>query len=299
MRGSNPPFFMLKTILYFLFLFDALFIQAQSEMVRSLQQHVRFLAADSLKGRATGSKEEAFVNQYLIQNLRRAKNVSMLHWRYSFTKEKQIYNSEMVGCFVNNKSKKTILISAHVDHIGWGSNLSLSHKNNEVHNGADDNASGVALVLELQKLLVLENLGVNVLFVFYSGHELGLFGSEYLVNNLSKKWKNILLTLNFDMVGRMDKELQKVFVSSSDSLKGKFNSAFTQCNLIEADDQRLLSLDCSHFHKRGIPSATFSTGMHNDYHKTSDDEKYINYQGIEILLNAIHTWLMLNYKTDN
>ncbi len=286
----------MKKLFLIVLLFINFWVNTQSHLELQLKKHVQFLASDTLKGRATGSEEEKLVNNYLIANFKKSRKSKIHKWNYSFVKDKVSYQSEMIGCFVNNKCDITLLITAHVDHIGLGSNLSLSYKENEIHNGADDNASGVAVLLELQRLLVQKKLNVNILFIAYTGHELGLYGSKYFSENSSKKYKKIVLNLNFDMIGRMDKSLMNVYVSASESLKHSFKNEFSAVNLIEADKSRLLSLDCSHFHLKGIPSATFTTGIHNDYHKTSDDEQYINYNGMIKITFALEKWILDNYR---
>lgn len=267
---------------------------AQIEL--QLKKHVSFLASDDLKGRQTGSAEEKKVNQYLLSNFATSKKSKIQRWNYSFVKDKITFQSEMIGCFVNNNCDKTLLITAHVDHIGLGSKLSLSFKENEIHNGADDNASGVAILLELQRFLEQKKLKANILFIAYTGHELGLYGSKYFSENISKKYKKIVLNLNFDMIGRLDKNIRNVYISSSESLKHSFKNEFSDVNFVQADNSRLLSLDCSHFHLMGIPSATFTTGIHNDYHKTTDDEEYINYDGMVKILISIENWILKHYS---
>lgn len=277
-------------------LFTFISFLTESQIDLQLKKHVCFLSSDSLKGRQTGSVEEKQVNNYLRSNFITSKKSKIQQWDYSFVKNTVTYQSQMIGCYVNNKCDITLLITAHVDHIGLGSNLSLSYKENEIHNGADDNASGVALMIELQRLLVQKKLKANILFIAYTGHELGLFGSKFFIENISKKYKKIVLNLNFDMIGRMDKSLTNVYVSASETLKSSFKSEFSNINLIEVDSTRLLSLDCSHFHLKGIPSATFTTGIHNDYHKTSDDEQYINYDGIMKILISTENWILKHYS---
>ena len=279
-----------------LVLFTFITFLTVSQIDLQLKKHVCFLSSDSLKGRQTGSVEEKQVNNYLRSNFITSKKSKIQQWDYSFVKNNVNYQSQMIGCYVNNKCDITLLITAHVDHIGLGSNLSLSYKENEIHNGADDNASGVALLIELQRLLIQKELNANILFIAYTGHELGLFGSKYFSENIKKKYKKIVLNLNFDMIGRMDKTLTNVYVSASETLKSSFKSEFSGVNIIEADSSRLLSLDCSHFHLMGIPSATFTTGIHNDYHKTSDDERYINYDGIQKILISTNDWILKRYS---
>ena len=195
----------------------------------------------------------------------------------------------MKGFFVNNHSNKTILIGAHIDHIGYGDQLSLSYKSDEIHNGADDNASGVAVLIELCKLLSSEKLGVNFLIVPFTAHEIGTFGSQYLAEHLPKKVKNILLMINLDMVGRMDPSSNALYASLSDP--GLFPKPNNFCKLVATDNKKIQLLDSKHFVAKGIPAISFSTGMHADYHKTSDDLQYLNLDGMVRVCLFLHDYL--------
>lgn len=121
----------------------------------------------------------------------------------------------MITAFVDRKSTKTILVGAHIDHLGLGGELSKSPGKNEVHPGADDNASGVAMLIELHNYFTEHNSTCNLLFVAYTGHELGLYGSEHLSKHWKKGWKTLYRVYNFDMIGRMDTLQPKLLYSSN------------------------------------------------------------------------------------
>ncbi len=266
---------------------------AQSDSVvcvNQLKSHISFLASDSMKGRSTGSKEEKLANIYVRENWA-SKNgkTEFLIWNYSIYTLEDTIQSQMIGNFINNKSKQTILIGAHIDHIGLGGKLSKSYGKHDVHNGADDNASGVGLLIELQRYYSTKRLPFNLLFVAFTGHEIGTYGSEYLAQHLDKKFGELFCMLNFDMIGRMDPSSQKLYVSCSESLAQSFNTS--ELTLSIADSTRLTILDSQHFLNQGIPSATFTTGMHDDYHRISDDAKFINYAGMYQILLFFENWI--------
>ena len=270
--------------------------QTDSLCLMNLRQHVLYLASDSLEGRATGSEGEKLANRYVLNQFVAVKRKSkFLTWTFDIQKDSLHLQSEMVGAFINNKAKQTLLIGAHIDHIGYGGELSKSIGKHEIHNGADDNASGVALLIELEKYLVKQKLPFNVLLVAFSGHEIGTYGSSYLAQHWDKKFGNIFCMLNMDMMGRMDMNSKKLLVSCSDTLASAFPSNAIQVQ--QTDHSRLALLDTKHFVSETIPCATFTTGMHNDYHKTSDDAVYLNFDGMLLELNYLENWILVFAKS--
>lgn len=278
------------------FLLNALVGKAQTDSVSCINQlknHISYLASDSMKGRSTGSKEEKLANVYVRENwTSKKRKTEVITWNYPIFISDDTIQSQMIGNFINNKSEQTLLIGAHIDHIGLGGKLSKSFGKLDVHNGADDNASGVALLIELQRYYSTKKLPFNILFVAFTGHEIGTYGSAYLSQHLDHKFGQLFCMLNFDMVGRMDPSSKKLFVSCSESLSPSFNTS--ELTLSMADSTRLSILDTQHFINQGIPSATFTTGMHDDYHRTSDDSEFINYAGMYQILLFFENWI--NYQ---
>lgn len=287
----------MKQILVFfcavLFLMDS---NAQSELQMNLKRHVSYLASDSLKGRATGSIEESLANDYVISQWTECRKTKILRWSFDLTDDSTVLHSKMIACFVDNKKDSTILISAHIDHIGFGGKLSMSRKNDEIHNGADDNASGVAWLIELQKELVQKKLNYNLLFVPFTAHEIGLFGSEYLAKNLPKKARKIALVINADMIGRQQINPSNLYVSCQDELVEKIKRGKWDYKLQFTGTRKLELLDTKHFAEVGIPCITISTGQHVDYHKTSDKSEYINYDGLEKITSSWIEWVSVFYQ---
>jgi len=265
-----------------------LFAQVDSVIFNRLQLHITYLASDSLHGRATGTKDEILANNYLIEAFKKSRKCKI--YKLNYTIHDSI-SSEMVTCFVNNKAENTLLIGAHLDHIGMGGEFSKSFGKTDVHNGADDNASGVALLIELQRFIEDKKMPFNVLFVAYTGHEIGLYGSEYIAHNWNKKWKTLSGVVNFDMMGRMDHSSRMVFLSCNEQADSIFETP-KLFNIKFTDRKKVELLDSKHFLNLGIPCCTFSTGMHNDYHRITDDPKYINYEGLYSELEYFQTWLI-------
>lgn len=242
-----------------------------------------------MKGRSAGSPEELAAGIYFIEKTGKKRKSRKRSWEFQATKKNDsLVNSTMFGRLVGNKSTTTLIIGAHIDHIGYGDDLSLSHKETGIHNGADDNASGVAALIELHNRLVKKKLPFNILFVAFTAHEIGTFGSEYLSNHLGND--DYICMLNMDMIGRMDPTDLKLYVSENDSLFTSFASS--HCKIVPISDKRVMELDTKHFIAQRIPAATFTTGQHNDYHKTSDDEQYIHYKGIAATVLTLEEWIL-------
>lgn len=285
---SFIPFFIVTTINI---LAGQAFCQTDTlGMHERLKQTVLFLASDSMKGRSTGTPEELYAGRYFLEQTAKYKHSKTCKWTFKATKKDSVVvTSTMYGRFINNHSNYTLLVGAHIDHIGYGDNLSLSHRDSGIHNGADDNASGVAALIEMHNYLATKKLPFNLLFVPFTAHEVGTFGSAYLANHLPRKVKNLFCMINLDMIGRMDPAEKKLYIAATDSLFKNQYSTFL--NLSQTDNKRLFQLDCKHFVTKGIPTATFTTGVHVDYHKISDDEKYINYNGIIATTLFLENWI--------
>lgn len=183
----------------------------------------------------------------------------------------------------NGDSKRVIVIGAHMDHLGMGTSTSLSAGEHAVHNGADDNASGVAVVLELAKALSKTDSAkrpFDLVFMTFGAEEMGLLGSKHYVTGLGERAKSdIVAMLNFDMVGRLgDEGLQVAGVGTSsvwpDLVEGSKGEL-----VVKTTDDGYGPSDHGSFYEAGIPVLHFFTGSHSDYHKPTDDVDKINFDG--------------------
>jgi hypothetical protein len=179
-----------------------------------------------------------------------------------------------------------VIIGAHHDHLGMGGPGSGSRALDTIaiHNGADDNASGVAAVIELaEKAAAEKNNRRTIIFATFGAEEMGLVGSRAFVNNPPVDLKKVVAMFNFDMVGRLDT------TSNSLSIGGTKTSLETEDILKSLNPGFSLSLsgegtgpsDHSSFYLQGIPVFFVSTGAHSDYHTPSDDAEFINYKGVQ------------------
>lgn len=192
---------------------------------------------------------------------------------------------------IDNGAKTTVVIGAHYDHLGFGEHGSLHRGEKAIHNGADDNASGIALMIELARRLKTSELkGNNYLFAAFSGEEMGLYGSKHLVKNLGDEIKNVNYMLNFDMVGRlrvMERNLQANGFGTSPAWRVIQNIPSDSLR-IKTSDSGIGPSDHTSFYLKDVPVLHFFTGAHEDYHKPGDDAEFVNYSGIASILKLCY-----------
>lgn len=188
---------------------------------------------------------------------------------------------------INNRADSTIIIGAHYDHLGLGGPKSLSLVNNKIHPGADDNASGVAMMLMLARYL--EDSGskkYNYLFIAFSAEEEGLYGSQAFAAGKLYKPAKTKLMLNLVMVGRLDTRVPvlKIMRSGNEKKYDALLGHLTGNNFgLHITAENINYTDAEAFIKNNIPSFSFSTGVSDDYHKITDTPDKINYAGMETI----------------
>ncbi len=190
--------------------------------------------------------------------------------------------------YINNKAPLTVVIGAHYDHLGYnelGGSTYRKQQNEkpQVHNGADDNASGTAALIELAELLQKSPYrNHNYLFIAFSGEEEGLLGSHYFVDHPTLPIEKIDYMINMDMVGRLD-TVKNSFSISGTGTSPRWDSilpAIHQDSLhVKYDASGTGASDHTSFYNVGVPVLHFFTGNHSDYHKPSDDWELINFKG--------------------
>lgn len=185
-----------------------------------------------------------------------------------------------------------VVIGAHYDHLGMGGRGSLAaSKEPQVHNGADDNASGTSGLIELAEYFASNknHLKRSILFIAFAAEELGLLGSKYFVDNPTVPLNNIVAMINMDMIGRLNENRLTIYGTGTSPkwkpLLNQLNGDSTfKFNFI---DGGFGPSDHSSFYAKNIPVLFFFTGTHQDYHKPSDDYDKINYPGMEKVLKLI------------
>ena len=196
--------------------------------------------------------------------------------------------------WIDNKSTKTVVIGAHYDHVGITKGKGTGPQP-AIHNGADDNASGTAVLLELARWAMNnESLKYNYIFVAFSAEEKGLFGSKAFCTREWVNNDNIVYMLNLDMVGRLGSQgdtVSALGVASSpvweNLLAGIEFSGFSIKKIKGAPPFS----DHAPFLKKDIPVMYFTTGLHPDYHTPADDTELINFKGMAELVAYIRLFI--------
>ena len=292
-------------ILIFFALLLTFKIEAQTES--QIHTDVVFLADDKLEGRATGTNGEKAAADYIAKRFKEIglepkgtngyfqdftfKPKTHPHGKVDYTdtiSENVITGRNVLG-FINNNATHTIIIGAHFDHLGYGDDGSLYRgKEKLIHNGADDNASGVAVLLNLAEKLKDTNKGNNYLVMTFSGEEMGLLGSNYFVKHATIPLDSANYMLNMDMVGRLKKDnaLAVYGLGTSPYFKQVVEAYNDKFKLIKKESGVGPS-DHTSFYLNDLPVLHFFTGQHEDYHRPSDDYDKLNYKGMETISNYI------------
>lgn len=194
-----------------------------------------------------------------------------------------------VAGYIDNGKPSTVIIGGHYDHLGFGSDNSLYTGEPAIHNGADDNASGTAAVIEIAKYLKTTSAkNNNYIFIAFSAEEKGLIGSSFFTKSeIFNKYK-ISYMLNLDMVGRLDsvkKNLDIMGTGTSAIWDTLINTTKSEKLKIKKSNSGYSSSDQLSFYLKDIPVLFFFTGTHADYHKPSDDINKINFQGEVDIVN--------------
>jgi len=273
-------------------------LSAQNIEIKKLKKHIYFLADDKLQGRATGSAELEKAAKYIEKEFKKykLKPLGTQGFRQPFeakvrrvTVADSIRKAENIIGFLDNGAPYTIVIGAHYDHLGlgnFGGTREPAHIG-QIHNGADDNASGVAGLLELARYYSSNKVKekYNLLFIAFSAEELGLIGSKYWTEHPTLPLDNIHWMLNMDMIGRYNPEngLAVIGYGTSSKFPTIFENISTPIKINKSRDGNGGS-DQTSFYRKHIPVLFFHTGGHDDYHKATDDADKINYEALKAIL---------------
>jgi len=298
-------------------LFPNLVLSQNAVVSAGLKQTVLVLSSDSLEGRLTGSIGETKAANYLVNQLqhigvRPIENQFTFPFSYTYKSNphdtSSVSSIDIIGWnvvgFIDNRREQTIVIGAHYDHLGRNEHHNSTDINSfgEIHNGADDNASGVAAVLEVARELVENDIteSSNFIFAFFSGEEDGLVGSKAFLEDSVFQSLKISCMLNLDMVGRLD-SLYKLHVGGFGT-SPVFPLTLSTNNLfnlkLEIDSSGVGPSDHTSFYLKNIPVLFFFTGTHDDYHKASDDIEKVNFEGLEIVTNYVYS-IALSLSSEN
>ncbi|MBS1652430.1 MAG: M20/M25/M40 family metallo-hydrolase [Bacteroidetes bacterium] len=290
----------LNSVLFLILFFGNISKSQTNFNEKLLKSHIAYLASDELKGRGTSTKEEILAANYIASYFKKIglKELSKQYIQeFSYKVPKGIHDTSTassplkhsvnVAGFIDAGMPHTVIVGAHFDHLGLGfdHNSLEANPENKIHNGADDNASGVAGVLELAHYFSIKKskLPFNMLFICFSGEELGLIGSKKYCENPLIANEKINYMINLDMIGRLNDSTKKlmiygvgtsnIWVNALDSVNKNFNFQ------LKKDSSGVGPSDQTSFYLKNIPVLHFFTGQHHDYHKPSDDIEKINLKG--------------------
>lgn len=271
---------------------NAFLAALESVTTDELKRHVDFLADDTLEGRETGSRGGRAAGNFLMQFLEKQQVRPAGESGGWF----QVFNGSGRNVLAwkegsdSTLKNEIILIGAHYDHVGYGNSQNSYGPFGRVHNGADDNASGVAGLMEIvdavQKLP--EAPKRSLLFAFWDSEERGLDGSKAWVQRPTLSGKRVRLAINLDMIGRLRKQYVEVYGTRTAAGLRELVSRSNRDDL-ELDFLWTMQEDSDHytFYKAGIPSLMLHTGLHENYHRPSDDVQTLNVDGMRQLTRCV------------
>ena len=265
----------------------------------AIQADISYLASDALEGRLTGTPGNDSAAAYI------ARRYSALKLRAPVPGYLQPFDalsaedahlgrtaprhSQNVVAIVDGTDSRLrreyVVVGAHYDHLGRSTDFALDpDAKDAIRNGADDNASGTAAVMELARIFKARPARRSVIFVDFTGEELGLLGSHWFTEHSPVPLDSIALMVNFDMVGRLRDDKLIVYGRGTTreltQIVDSLNGAVTDAHFaISGSDDGFGPSDHSSFYAKDIPVLHFFTDIHDDYHRATDDADKINAQG--------------------
>lgn len=298
----------MKRITFFLFASLLPFLtfgQERSDLLRDIRVDVVYLASDDLQGRETGTEGERMAAEYIASRFmemglssfgkvinKKKEELGNYFHKFDFKHSSNPHapagegNSKAgtnVAAYLDNGAETTVIIGAHYDHLGMGGFGSRFTGGDAIHNGADDNASGVASLLYLAEKLKNSKLSNNnYLFLAFSGEEFGLFGSKAFTNSPFFDASKMNYMLNMDMVGRLKEErvISVNGVGTSPLWKEILPKIKKPALKTSMTESGIGPSDHTSFYLKDLPVLHFFTGQHQEYHKPDDDSPLINYEGL-------------------
>lgn len=248
-----------------------------------LGRYVTALADDTFEGREAGSRGGRAAGRYIVQEMRRAElagGASPTSYYQNFGALSNLLG--MLDGYDPKLKQEVIIVSAHYDHVGYGTPSNSYGPIGHIHNGADDNASGVAGLLEI--IAAFKHAGRpkrSILFAFWDGEEKGLLGSQHWLSSPTVPLARVRLMINMDMIGRLRNDRLEVFGSRTGGGLRKMVAAANDRLLLDFTWEMKKNSDHFSFYERQIPILMFHTGLHGDYHRPSDDVEKINAAGMQ------------------
>lgn len=254
---------------------------------KDLKYHAGTLAGDPFEGREGGSRGGKAAGVYLVAELSKLKAIRPAGDGRFYTQPFGFGYRNVLAVLPGSDAKlknEYIMVCAHYDHVGYGNQNNSFGPIGFIHNGADDNASGTAGLLEIIEAFtkVKTKPKRSILFAFWDAEEKGLLGSEHWVRKPTVPLKQVRLVINMDMIGRLRKGKVEVQGSRSGYGLRRLISANNREKDLRLDFQWKLPRESDHypFLQNGIPAFMLHTGKHTDYHRPSDDANKLNVDGM-------------------
>ena len=263
-------------------------ITAAVATIRSadVTRHVQVLADDSFEGREAGSRGGRAIGVYLGEQFQKA-GLQPAGVAGGYFQPFGGGYRNILGLIEGDDPKlksEVVILSAHYDHVGYGNRQNSLGPIGFIHNGADDNASGVAGLLEVADAIgkLQQRPRRTILFALWDGEEKGLLGSKHWIEQPTIPLRQVALMVNLDMIGRL--RSSRVEVYGSRTTYG-LRRMLCRCNeslglKLEFDWEIKENSDHYSFFTSGIPVLMLHTGLHGDYHRPSDDAELVNAEGI-------------------
>lgn len=252
-----------------------------------LKRHAAVLASDTLEGREAGTRGGHAAGAYLITHLKplgvRPAGTDGSFYQYFGADYRNVL--ALLPGSDPELSREYVIVSAHYDHVGYGSRGTSLGPIGYIHNGADDNASGTAGLLEVIEAFaaVEPRPKRSLLFVFWDAEEKGLLGAEHWVRSPTVPIDRVRLIVNVDMIGRLRKRTIRICgTRTARGLRRLVSEANRETDL-GCDFDWTVKRESDHypFYERRIPALMFDTGKHDDYHRPSDDVDKLNFDGMQ------------------
>jgi hypothetical protein len=275
---------------------DARHAALRSITTEDVKEYVGALADDTFEGRESGSRGNRAAGIYVVDHLKKF-GVRGGGAKDGFYQTWDNYHN-ILGLIEGRDptlKDEVIVISAHYDHVGYGNSRNSLGPVGHIHNGADDNASGVAGMLEVAGAVcqLTEKPKRSILFAFWDGEEKGLLGSQHWVDHPTVPLNRVPIMINADMIGRLRNSGLVIYGARTSRGMRRLISRQNGVSNLLIDFNWEIKPDSDHytFYSRGIPFLMVHTGLHSDYHRPSDDADKINTEGLkqisQLLFNVL------------
>ena len=252
-----------------------------------LGHYVDVLANDTFEGREAGSRGGCAAGGYLIQALS-DNNIEPAGEDGGYYQSFGNGYRNVLGIIRGRDPQlqhEVIVVGAHYDHVGYGSKRNSFGPTGQIHNGADDNASGTAGVLEVMQAFTMlpEAPRRSILFAFWDGEEMGLLGSKHWVSSPTVPLKQVVFAFNADMIGHLRNQRVEVLGTRTSPHLRRMVSRNNVDLGLQLDFLWQVTQDSDHysFYEHNIPYLMLHTGLHDYYHRPSDDPERINREGVQ------------------